>query len=79
MADPRLEAHLEAHASGVELELNELTEQLARARTQRRGDEVFRLEQQVVELVDELARTAEAIANPHWDRPVFHGDVNHAA
>ncbi|MBW8825665.1 MAG: hypothetical protein JF603_04845 [Acidobacteria bacterium] len=79
MADPRLAIHADDHATGLELQLNELNGQLERARAQGRSADEARLQQQIGELVDELAQTAEAIANPHWDRPVFHGDVHHAA
>lgn len=79
MLDPRLDGHAEDHAVGVELQLNELDQQLARARSQGRADDAAGLERLVGELLDDLARTAEAIANPHWDRPVFHGNVRHAA
>ena len=69
MSDPRLEDH----AVGVELQLTELVERLARARVQ--GDEAAAaaLEPQIAALQDELANTAEAIVDEHWREADIHG------
>ena len=75
MNDPRLEDH----ATGVELQLTELNERLVRARRLGHHREAAELERQVAELIDDLARTAEAIAGSHFPRPVFHGPARHAA
>ena len=63
MADPRLEDH----AVGVELQLTELTEELERARVQGRGDRMRELEEEITELQDDLAATADRIVGEHWN------------
>ena len=73
MQDPRLEAH----ASGIELQLNELTGQLTRARRSGQANAVAAIERQLAELLDDLARTEEALARPQG-RVRFHG-ATHAA
>jgi len=65
MTDPRLEDH----AVGVELQLTELNEELARARVQGRTERLAALEKEIAALQDDLARTAERIAGEHWDGP----------
>jgi len=68
MTDPRLEDH----AIGVELQITELVEQMARARVQGRFEQVAELQPEVDALQDELARTAESIADEHWRRADIH-------
>ena len=75
MNDPRLEDH----ATGVELQLNELQERLVRARRLGDASEAADIDRQVADLIDDLASTAEAIAGSHFPRPVFHGPARHAA
>ena len=67
MTNPRLEDH----AIGVELQITDLVERIERARVQGRFDRVAELQPQLDELQDDLARTADAIAAEHWDRPTF--------
>ena len=62
---------LEDHAIGVELQITDLVERIERARVQGRFDRVAELQPQLDELHDDLARTANAIAGEHWDRPTF--------
>jgi uncharacterized coiled-coil DUF342 family protein len=68
MTDPRLEDH----AVGVELQLTELVEKIERARIQGRHDRVAELQPQVEALQDELAETAESIAEEHWEHAEIH-------
>jgi hypothetical protein len=68
MTDPRLEDH----AVGVELQMTELVEQMARARVQGQLDRVVELQAQLTALQDDLAVTAESIADEHWRRPEIH-------
>jgi hypothetical protein len=68
MHDPRLEAR----ASGIELQLNELTGQLGRARRAGQTDAAASIERAIADLVDELARTEEALARPQ-PRARIHG------
>jgi hypothetical protein len=68
MTDPRLEDH----AVGVELQLTELVEKIERARVQGRTDRVAELQPQLEALQDELATTAESIADEHWDHAEIH-------
>ena len=49
------------HAMGLELQLEELSEQRERARVQARFDDVDRLEAEISALQSELASTAELI------------------
>ncbi|MDP9020823.1 MAG: hypothetical protein M3N25_08475 [Actinomycetota bacterium] len=65
MTDPRIEDH----AVGVELQLTELVERRERALVQGRTDEAAALQPEIEALQDELARTAERIANEHFERP----------
>ena len=58
MVDPRLEDH----AVGVELQLMELVEQQERASLQGRTEDAASMQQQIEALQDDLARTAETIA-----------------
>jgi hypothetical protein len=64
--------HLEDHAFGVELQLNELVERLARARVQGRSEDAARLQSEIEALQDDLARTSEVIATEHWPEPDIH-------
>lgn len=57
-------APLEDRAVGVELQLNELVEQRARAVVQGDAVRAARLEAQIGALQDELADTAEHLADP---------------
>ncbi len=67
MTAPQLEDHL----VGLELQLVELVESQQRAEVQGRTEDVERLDQQIVELQEELARTAELISEPEEDTDVF--------
>lgn len=68
MTDPRLEDH----AVGVELQITELVEKIERARVQGRHERVAELQPQLEALQDELATTAEEIADEHWDQAEIH-------
>ena len=70
MADPRLEDH----AIGVELQLTELTEELERARVQGRTERIDEIERELARLRDDLAATAERIADEHFEGPMIHAD-----
>jgi hypothetical protein len=67
MTDPRLEDH----AFGVELQINELVEQIERARVQGRTDRVAELQRELEVLQDDLVETSEELATGHFD----HADV----
>ena len=71
MNDPRLEDH----AIGVELQMTELVEQIARARVQGRLDQVAKLQPELTALQDDLATTADRIANEHWEHASIHVDA----
>jgi len=60
MTDP----HLEDHAFGVELQLNELVEEQARARVQDLPERVASLQAEIETLQDDLATTSDQIAEP---------------
>ena len=70
MADPRLEDH----AVGVELQLTELTEELERARVQGRTERMAEITQELARLRDDLAATAERIADEHFPEAEIHAD-----
>ena len=70
MTDPRLEDH----AVGVELQLTELTEELERARVQHRTERIGELEGELASLRDDLAATAERIADEHFAEPEIHAE-----
>ena len=70
MADPLLEDH----AVGVELQLTELTEELERAKVQGRTERLAELEAELARLRDDLAVTAERIADEHFDEPEIHAE-----
>ena len=63
MTDPRLEDH----AFGVELQINELVEQIERARVQGRDDRVAELQRELEVLQDDLVATSEEVATEHFD------------
>ncbi|HUF32481.1 MAG TPA: hypothetical protein VMN58_04640 [Acidimicrobiales bacterium] len=65
MTDPRLEDH----AVGVELQLTDLVEKRERALVQGRRERAAMLTEEIESLQLELARTAEQIADEHFDRP----------
>jgi hypothetical protein len=68
MTDPRLEDHL----VGLELQLVELVEQRERARVQHRPDDAVRIQAEIEALQEEMARTADTIAEPDAYTPEFH-------
>jgi hypothetical protein len=70
MADPRLEDH----AIGVELQLTELNEELERARVQGLPDRAAQLEREITALQDDLADTAEAIVDEHYEHAEIRAD-----
>lgn len=55
------------HAMGLELQLEELTEQRQRAVVQGREEEAARLQREIEAVVGELALTAEAVADARQD------------
>ena len=67
-----IDARLEDHVVGLELQLVELVEQRERASVQRRPSDVTRIELEIDSVQEEMARTAEAIARPDADPPEFH-------
>lgn len=67
MTDPRIEDHL----VGLELQLVELVEQRERAEVQRRPRDATRIQADIDSLQEEMARTAEAIAEPDANVPEF--------
>lgn len=68
MTDPRVEDH----AIGVELQINELVEQIERARVQDRPERVAELQSELEALQDELAETAEHIGDGNWGHAAIH-------
>lgn len=56
--------HLEEHAIGVELQLNELVDRLERAVVQGDHTRAALLEAEIEELQSDLAETSERIADP---------------
>lgn len=52
------------HAMGIELQLEELAEQRARAVVQGRDADASRLDAEMADLLSELAQTAERLAAP---------------
>lgn len=68
MTDPRLEDH----AVGVELQITELVEKRERALVQGRRARAADLSAEIEALQAELARTAEAIVDEHYDRVEIH-------
>jgi hypothetical protein len=69
------------HAMGLELQIEELTEQRQRAITQRRDGDALFLGREIAKLQAELAATAEVVATqpPTPDPgPVYHDIPEHA-
>ena len=58
--------HLEDHAIGVELQLNELVEQRERALVQGDAERVESLDAEIAALQDDLMETSEQIADPSY-------------
>lgn len=71
MTDPRVEDH----AIGVELQINELVEQIERARVQKRPERVAALQSELEALQDELAETAEHIGDENWGHAEIRGSA----
>lgn len=67
-----IDAHLEDHVVGLELQLVELVEQRERAAVQHRPGDAARIQREIDSLQQEMARTAEAIARPDAEVPEFH-------
>ncbi|MDP9421013.1 MAG: hypothetical protein M3P53_12865 [Actinomycetota bacterium] len=67
MTDPRMEDHL----VGVELQLTELVEKRERARVQGRNERVAELTREIEALQEDLAVTAERLADEHFSTPVI--------
>ncbi len=75
-----IDARLEDHVVGLELQLVELVEQRERAMVQHRPHDAARLQQEIDAVQEEMARTAEVIARPHAEHAEFHDvDVAGAA
>ena len=55
--------------------MTELVEQIARARVQGRLDQVAKLQPELTALQDDLATTADRIANEHWEHASIHVDA----
>jgi hypothetical protein len=66
---------MEDHLVGVELQLTELVEKRERAQVQGRPERVAALTKEIEALQDDLATTAERIADEHFDSPVIAEDV----
>lgn len=66
---------MEDHLVGVELQLNDLVERRERARVQGRMERVEELTREIEALQDDLAVTAERIADEHFDTPVIAEDT----
>ena len=72
-----IDAHLEDHVVGLELQLVELVEQRERADVQHRPHDAARIQQEIDAVQEEMARAAEALARPDADAAEFH-DVGQA-
>lgn len=66
---------MEDHLVGVELQLNDLVERRERARVQGRMERVEELTREIEALQDDLAVTAERIADEQFDTPVISEDT----
>lgn len=66
---------MEDHLVGVELQLNDLVERRERARVQGRMERVEDLTREIEALQDDLAVTAERIADEQFDTPVISEDT----
>lgn len=67
-----IDARLEDHVVGLELQLVELVEQRERAAVQSRPHDAERIQQEIDAVQEEMARAAEVIARPDADVPEFH-------
>lgn len=67
-----INAQMEDHLVGLELELVELVEQHERATVQGQPVDAARIQRAIDLLQEEMARTAEAVARPDAARPTFH-------
>lgn len=67
---PGMDSHLEDHLVGLEQQVVELVEQERRAELQGDSTEAARLEQEVLGLYTEMARTAELITVGGYSPPV---------
>ena len=67
-----IDAHLEDHVVGLELQLVELVEQRERAAVQHRPHDAARIQQEIDSVQEEMARTAEALVRPDAYVPEFH-------
>ena len=67
MTDP----HLEDHLLGLELQLVEQVEQRERAKVQHRPEDAARIEEEIEELTEEMAQTAEKVAKADAEIPVI--------
>lgn len=65
---PMADEHLEDHAIGVELQLNELVEQRERALVQGDDARVEALDAEIRTLQEDLMDTSEQIADPSYRR-----------
>jgi hypothetical protein len=65
-----MDIHLEDHLVGLEQQVVELVEQERRAELQGDSTEAARLEQEVLDLYTEMARTAELITAGGYPAPV---------
>lgn len=68
-----MEAPLEDHVVGLELQLVELVEQRERATVQHRPADAERLQREIDGVQEELARAADLLAGAPEVRPGFHG------
>ena len=68
MIDPRLEDHV----VGLELQLVELVEQRERAEVQHRPRDAAALQLEINTIQEEMARSAEILAEPAAPVPEFH-------
>lgn len=67
-----IDARLEDHLVGLELQLVELVEQHERASVQHRPYDAARIQLEIDAVQEEMARAAEVIARPDADAPEFH-------
>jgi hypothetical protein len=68
MIDPRLGDH----ATGLELQLEELVDRRRRAQREGWPSQVRLIDRHIDELQQELADTAEQVADTHYRIPVIH-------
>ena len=67
---PMTHPQLEDHLVGLELQLVELVESQQRAEVQGRTEDVERLDREIAELQEELARTADVISEAEGETDV---------